>query len=331
MIKCSNLINKNIIYNEENNNDKSNVITKISNINNFLVSNCAYIILKENKDITFDHIKYSKEKQTLYFYTDKNITISKWKEKLNTQYTLVTFKDFYEEIKNIVLLPKNENKNEISAYEIMKTIQKKYNTIQETNKKIDIKLKNEFNKQDIEYLEFNFNNNKKILSIFVKDPEIKHINLSKENNKLKIETNLKNKEIIETLNKNNELEKIFDTHIELSHFKKESSYNITNETTNFIYNIDKYGFEICSEICPFYHTKNFSVLFQANNDEIKYECDNKIKKLMYNCETPILKNIYIEIEKCPTWMQQELKEKREKELKSNKKTNIIKKLIKSKK
>lgn len=329
MIERSNLINKNIIYSDEINDKNSMIITTIPNINEYVTTDCAETILEENKDITFNHIKYSINNQIMYFFSNKKIKTNKWNEMINKEYKLVTFKDFFEEIKYILLSPDNNNKNEISAYEILKTIQKKHHEIEEYNKKTSTKLKNAFAKTNLEYIDFSFNYKENKLSIILKNQDIKIINVTKNNDKLQIDTNLENKEIIEKLINENQLEEIYETYLEFSQFKNQGSYNLTNENTNFLYNIDKYGLEIYTEICPFHHTKNFSILFPNNHEDITYDCEKKLKNIIMGNETPILKKIYIEINKCPSWMQEDLYQKREKEqLQEKNKTSFIKKLIK---
>ena len=105
------VVNKTIVYSDTvlSLNDKgSNLkITTISNVEEFMLDDCLRIIFESNPNVIFNTIQYSKNDKKVYFYTDKEIDISKYKKISTIEYRPIKNKqDILEEIKRIISLPK---------------------------------------------------------------------------------------------------------------------------------------------------------------------------------------------------------------------------------
>ena len=76
------VVNKTIVYSDTvlSLNDKgSNLkITTISNVEEFMLDDCLRIIFESNPNVIFNTVQYSKNDKKVYFYTDKEIDISKY-------------------------------------------------------------------------------------------------------------------------------------------------------------------------------------------------------------------------------------------------------------
>ena len=133
------VVNKTIVYSDTvlSLNDKgSNLkITTISNVEEFMLDDCLRIIFESNPSVIFNTIQYSKNDKKVYFYTDKEIDISKYKKISTIEYRPIKNKqDILEEIKRIISLPKVNRYDCVSLNKAYEFILKKRNELKNKEK-----------------------------------------------------------------------------------------------------------------------------------------------------------------------------------------------------
>ena len=120
--------NTKIIYSDQELNPKDLgndiKVTTIPTIAECELNNCIKTILESNQNVIFNTIQYSKEKEIVYFYTDKEISLYYWYYK-----PLSNAKEVLEEVKRVFRQPKNKDNNCISLYDVSRLLKERMKNI----------------------------------------------------------------------------------------------------------------------------------------------------------------------------------------------------------
>lgn len=110
-------------------------VTSISNVSESSLENCLKIIFESNPNVVFNTIQYSKNDNTVYFYTNQDITTKTYENSKFKSYKPITSRnEILEEIKRILLSEKNKDNKCISLYNVLMLLKKlnnEYNNIKE--------------------------------------------------------------------------------------------------------------------------------------------------------------------------------------------------------
>lgn len=149
------IINKTIIYSDTilplKDKGQSLKVTSIEGVSEYSLENCLKVIFESNLDVIFNAIQYSRKDKKVYFYTNKAITTKIYEESKFRNFKPLTSKtEILEEVKKVLLSPKNKDHDCISLYDVLILLRKlneEYNAIKEKyeNKLVNI-IKNKIGK-----------------------------------------------------------------------------------------------------------------------------------------------------------------------------------------
>ena len=319
------VINKTIVYSDSVLNLKElgeNLkVTSINDVKDYDLEKCLKLIFESNKNIIFNTIQYSKEKNKVYFYTNREIDTSNWDENKTFKYKSISNEaEILEEVKNVLMNEKTSNLNVCSINNVFDVIYKYENEykkmIDKYKTRINNRLINIYGKSafccihDFEY-------DKNILSISFRkysfDDDYDRVKYSKNNNDLYIvesSTCLYKNDYI-----NNFCDIISELYDEIIKYEFITKYyfGIILANSNFYLDISRYGLTI-SDSKPI---PNFELRKKTYNNNFAYKCNSSLViNAIKGNEEELFKRIYINIKDCPKWMRKELTIIRYNELKS---------------
>ena len=316
------VVNKTIVYSDTvlSLNDKgSNLkITTISNVEEFMLDDCLRIIFESNPNVIFNTVQYSKNDKKVYFYTDKEIDISKYK-KINTiEYKPIKNKqDILEEIKRIISLPKVNRYDCVSLNTAYEFILKKRNELKNKEKYykriLDNMIKEKYGRDSgLVVHEFDYEKNE--LSIAFKHFGSKYynINLKIKDEDLYVSSSetYESDDVFRLLYK--QLTLLYNEYEKYREFYEQKTYHERPINSNFFIDIDFYSVRIYNKDCI---NKDFEIRYPSYSKEYEIECNSaKLMSVIEETQRDILNKIYIEIEKCPKCSRKELYDIRKKQL-----------------
>ena len=316
------VVNKTIVYSDTvlSLNDKgSNLkITTISNVEEFMLDDCLRIIFESNPNVIFNTIQYSKNDKKVYFYTDKEIDISKYK-KINTiKYKPIKNKqDILEEIKKIISLPKVNRYDCVSLNTAYEFILKKRNELKNKEKYykriLDNMIKEKYGRDSgLVVHEFDYETGE--LSIAFKHFGSKYYNIDlkikDEDLYVSSSETYESDDVFRLLYK--QLTLLYNEYEKYREFYEQKTYHERPVNSNFFIDIDFYGVRIYNKDCI---NKDFEIRYPSYSKEYEIECNSaKLMSVIEETQRDILNKIYIEIEKCPKCSRKELYDIRKKQL-----------------
>jgi len=324
------VVNKNIVYSDtvlplkgKGNNLK---VTSISNVSEFSLEKCLKTIFESNPDVVFNTIQYSKKDKKVYFYTDQDINIKKFKESKVTKYEpIVSHSQILEEIKKILTSNKIKNSDCVSIYDVLVLTTKMYNNYEELfekyNERIRPLIKQEFgNYANIGIYNFDYDNNELRIGFTHSGDSYDKITFKKNDNDLFIsETETyRAKEILETVG--TELSQLYDEFIKYSPYKNDYIFKVKPVNSNFLVDMSPNMVEIGILLPNHILTYEFKLWFSCAMNKYRYDCNsNAIIEAVKGNEDEIFKRIFVKIEDCPKWCQEELYEIRKNQLEEEQK------------
>ena len=316
------VVNKTIVYSDTvlSLNDKgSNLkITTISNVEEFMLDDCLRIIFESNPNVIFNTVQYSKNDKKVYFYTDKEIDISKYK-KINTiEYKPIKNKqDILEEIKRIISLPKVNRYDCVSLNTAYEFILKKRNELKNKEKYykriLDNMIKEKYGRDSgLVVHEFDYEKNE--LSIAFKHFGSKYYNIDlkikDEDLYVSSSETYESDDVFRLLYK--QLTLLYNEYEKYREFYEQKTYHERPVNSNFFIDIDFYGVRIYNKE---FFNKDFEIRYPSYSKEYEIECNSaKLMSVIEETQRDILNKIYIEIEKCPKCSRKELYDIRKKQL-----------------
>lgn len=293
-------------------------LTRIDNVSEYLLEDCLKTIFESNPDVIFNTVQYSKNDKTVYFYANKEINTTKYKNSKVKKYKPISSSSqILEEVKSILTSEKNLESDCISLYDIAVLMSK-------TNHKYDNTVKKY--EEDIEYLtnekiiiyDFDYDYNELMIGVKSYGKVYKKIIFKKKNGDLYISKAEYNwaKDILESAG--TEISKLYDDFLEYKNYKEDNRYGVKPINSNFLVDISYHGVSICATNKSFNSSNDFELSFPEyydENHEYKYDCNStKVMDALKGSEKQIFKRIFVKIDDCPKWMQEKLYKKRQKEL-----------------
>ena len=316
------VVNKTIVYSDTvlSLNDKgSNLkITTISNVEEFMLDDCLRIIFESNPSVIFNTVQYSKNDKKVYFYTDKEIDISKYK-KINTiEYKPIKNKqDILEEIKRIISLPKVNRYDCVSLNTACEFIFKKRNELKNKEKYykriLDNMIKEKYG-HNSGLVVHGFDYETGELSIAFKHFGSKYYNIDlkikDEDLYVSSSETYESDDVFRLLYK--QLTLLYNEYEKYREFYEQKTYHERPVNSNFFIDIDFYGVRIYNKE---FFNKDFEIRYPSYSKEYEIECNSaKLMSVIEETQRDILNKIYIEIEKCPKCSRKELYDIRKKQL-----------------
>lgn len=316
------VVNKTIVYSDTvlSLNDKgSNLkITTISNVEEFMLDDCLRIIFESNPSVIFNTVQYSKNDKKVYFYTNKEIDISKYKKISTIEYRPIKNKqDILEEIKRIISLPKVNRYDCVSLNTAYEFILKKRNELKNKEKYykriLDNTIKEKYGR-DSGLVVHGFDYETGELSIAFKHFGSKYYN---------IDLKIKDEDLYVSSSETYESDDVFrllykqltllhNEYEKYREFYEQKTYHERPINSNFFIDIDFYGVIIYNKDCI---NKDFEIRYPSYSKEYEIECNSaKLMSVIEETQRDILNKIYIEIEKCPKCSRKELYDIRKKQL-----------------
>ena len=316
------VVNKTIVYSDTvlSLNDKgSNLkITTISNVEEFMLDDCLRIIFESNPSVIFNTIQYSKNDKKVYFYTDKEIDISKYKKISTIEYRPIKNKqDILEEIKRIISLPKVNRYDCVSLNTAYEFILKKRNELKNKEKYykriLDNMIKEKYGRDSgLVVHEFDYETGELSIAFNHFGSKYYNIDLKIKDEDLYVSSSetYESDDVFRLLYK--QLTLLYNEYEKYREFYEQKTYHERPVNSNFFIDIDFYGVRIYNKE---FFNKDFEIRYPSYSKEYEIECNSA--KLMYvfeETQRDILNKIYIEIEKCPKCSRKELYDIRKKQL-----------------
>ena len=316
------VVNKTIVYSDTvlSLNDKgSNLkITTISNVEEFMLDDCLRIIFESNPNIIFNTVQYSKNDKKVYFYTDKEIDISKYKKISTIEYKPIKNKqDILEEIKRIISFPKVNRYDCVSLNTAYEFILKKRNELKNKEKYykriLDNMIKEKYG-HNSGLVVHGFDYETGELSIAFKHFGSKYYN---------IDLKIKDEDLYVSSSETYESDDVFrllykqltllhNEYEKYREFYEQKTYHERPINSNFFIDIDFYGVRIYNKE---FFNKDFEIRYPSYSKEYEIECNSaNLMSVIEETQRDILNKIYIEIEKCPKCSRKELYDIRKKQL-----------------
>lgn len=323
------VINKTIVYSDTVLSLKdlgSNLcVTSINGVSEHELEKCLKIIFESNQDVIFNTIQYSKNDKKVYFYTNRAISTSAYKDSKFREYKPITTKtEILEEVKDVLTTPKNKDKECISLYDVImlnRKLNADYDNVEKKyNQQINSLIKNRFSSSSSVCIhKFDHKNN--LLHISFKrysGNDYDDIYFTKENGDLYV---VKSKscwtsEVFETLSST--LSKMYDDYmlygVYKDHDRAKNDINAVN--SNFLVDISSYGVDIHVKDPKNKYKNEFKLFAASYTNDFSCECNsNTVIEAIKGNEFEIFKNIFVNISDCPIWMQGLLHIKREEQIK----------------
>ena len=318
------VINKTIVYSDTvlNLNSVGNNIkvTSVSDVRESSLEECLKIIFKSNPNVTFNTIQYSKNNKKVYFYTDKEITTKAYEDSKYITYKPVASKTLIlDEIRSVLIAPKNKDTDCISLYDVsvfLKRMNNQYDNVltkyrSQCDGILDIVL------PDSSFILYKFNYDKKTLNTGFKKyfhGSWGDINFAKQNGDLYVAEaeSCYSDDVLVILGPY--LSEAYDELIKYSDYMNED-YSIFNKkavNSNFIICVSCYGAKI---LVKDGFSTEFSLFDPSYENEYKLECNsNIVNESVKGHEEEIFKKVYVKISDLPIWCQDKLYEIRQDQL-----------------
>jgi len=311
------VVNKTIVYSDTvlplKDSGKNLKVTSISKVSEFELESCLETIFESNQDVIFNTVQYSKNDKKVYFYTDKEITTKEWEERKIFKYKPITNKkEILEELKNILSTSKSKDPNVVSLLDVHNILYNKkcsYNIMkEEIENKIDGKLESLYG-DDAYCIIYSFDYDNNIMKIGFKLYDFRDkdtIEFTKRNGDLyivKADDNLYANNHL--ANFGSELSELYDKFLLYKDYMKGIKFETPLENSNFKVNIFS---DTSISIFDKSYSSEFLLRKSVKDNKFSYDCNSyEIISLIKGVENELFSKLYINIENCPKWMQEELR------------------------
>ncbi len=319
------VVNKTIVYSDTviklDSLGKNIKVTSVENVKENDLEKCIKSIFESNEDVTFNTIQYSRKNKKIYFYTDKNIDLSKWLNRDLKEYDRITNREGLLEELEYLYDSSNRPKDEdiISLYDVFMLFSKTYASENRVKgiftNRIENILKNKIS-NSIWLYSLNFDYSTRELTL--------RYSYLKEDKKIVFSKNGDDVYIVRSdAPRANEVfsciaSVISEAYDELLNFEVFNTFRDGNSC------IDVINSDLKASISHSYidlynkkrdYSRDFDISFGVIFDSRHVNCNSSIVlDLVTNNEEKLLKNAFIKIEDCPEWTQDILLETRKKNL-----------------
>ena len=336
-----NIINNKIVFNDSvlplKDEDSTLKLSTIENVNQYSLERCIKTIFEHNLDATFHTVQYSKANEKVYFYADRLLEKKEWYDISTTKHKpLNSEKEILQEIKNVLNLSINKNSDCISLYEISNLLliyNKKFDDFKKEHENAIVQeLKKEYSSCNFCSLFFKYpwrqsdNDHSLDLTFWPYDGKKCETTFIKKNNSLTIKKSNNDYYDTDILKLAGDIiSGAYDGYLKFYDFKNQHKTNIKPINSNFYVSISD-SFVIIKDLNKFLDDTTNQIYASLSNTEheIKYRYktkNNNIISICQNNEKEIFKRIFVKIEDCPKWMQEELFCRRQNELTEERQTN----------
>lgn len=319
------VINKTVVYSDTviklDSLGKNIKVTSVENVNESDFEKCIKFILESNEDVIFNTIQYSKKDKKIYFYTDKNINLSKWINRNLKEYDRINNRESLLEELEYLYDSSNRPKDEdvISLYDIFMLFSKTYESESKIKgifvNRIENILKNKISNSIWLYgLSFDYSSRELTLRYSYLKEE-KKIVFSKNDDDVYIvrSDSPRANEVFSCITSI-----ISEAYDELLNFEVFNTFKDSNSCIDVINSNLKAS--IGRSYIDLYNKKrnysrDFDVSFGVIFDSRHVNCNSSIVlDLVTNNEEKLFKNAFVKIEDCPEWTKEILFETRKKSL-----------------
>ena len=307
---------------------------------------CLEIILEANPNVVFNTVQYSYKQNRAYFYTDKEITTAAW-EKRNEkkQEYLDDALVIACHVEKLLNSERLLNPNFIAIYDVLRFYKKTYTDIEASEKCIKRRMEFKLNSIDEDYyvVIYDMYSDEARLTLVkpyrylkVKDSE-ERFWFKKKNGDIYISKRdgdlILGDEILSVIGQ--EILELYDYQLSIQNIKKASVCWANSVDSDFIVSI-YFGVDISIR-------RGIETLMEIStswtDDDIDYKCNsNNLAQLLKGNVYNLYRKIFVKIDDCPKWMQEELYEirrqqvieeekERQKKLKKQKRRDFWKKIF----
>ena len=322
------IVNKTIVYSDTvlslkdtGNNLK---ITSISDVNEFSLESCLKIIFESNPNVIFNTIQYSKNDKKVYFYTNQDITTKAYEESKFTSFKPITSKtEILEEVKKVLLSPKNKDNNCVSLYDVLillKTYNNEYDSIEKRyENRLDYMVDNKID-DDSSVCFHDMDFEKKTIHISFRryrSSDYDDIYFAKQNGDLyvvKSESCYTN-EVFSALCST--LSEMYDELLKYADYKDYTKVkdDIKPINSKFSVKISNHGVYLSVKDFSNKYMNELEMFAPSYKNEYELKCNSSIvNEAFCGKETEIFKRIFVKISDCPEWSQSMLYEIKQNQL-----------------
>ena len=291
-------------------------VSTVSGVGEYSLERCLQTIFESNPNVVFNTIQYSKNNKKVYFYTNQEISTKEYEDSKVTNYKpLTTSTEILEETKKILLAEKNKDNDVVSLFDVSLLLKRK-----------DRKYKHEKDKfEDVldEIVKSKFCDDSAIINYGI-DYETKELKIGfkrwRSGDYEKIYFSEKNDELYIAKSESHYAKELFSvtSHILTklySDLMQYADYQDTNKgkyaihavNSDFLVNVWKYGVEIYVKTPNTHFSNDFELNSPAYDNRYDLECNSSIVlDAIRNQEQEIFKRLYVKIDDCPEWCQDEL-------------------------
>ena len=300
--------------------------TYISNLGEVSLEYCIKTILENNENVTFHTIQYSRKQRRLCFYTDNPVNTSKWQEKETKPPQKINTKE--EITKAVLSVFENEpiyDQDCASVYEILmiyQNLDKQIKNVKDKTKNVIQTILNNKVDSDIYCSVHDFDYDTHSIQIhmstrwsstwdkyeYFKEPDgtIKEKKLEGYHD-YKVLGNV-SEHILDLIN----------FYLSIEETRKQRRNKIKSVNSDLFIDIDHYNIDVyIDKYGGYYMGLNplFKSTFYTYSDKIEhsYAYSDILDKLTNN-EMEFLKKIHVKIDDCPSWIREQLYQKRQAEI-----------------
>ena len=300
--------------------------TYISNLGEVSLEYCIKTILENNENVTFHTIQYSKKQRRLCFYTDNPVNTSKWQEKETKPPQKINTKE--EITKAVLSVFENEpiyDQDCASVYEILmiyQNLDKQIKNVKDKTKNVIQTILNNRVDSDIYCSVHDFDYDTHSIQIYMStrwsSTWDKYEYFKEPDGTIK-EKKLEGYHDYNVLgNVSEHILDLINFYLSIEETRKQRRNKIKSVNSDLFIDIDHYNIDVyIDKYGGYYMELNplFKSTFYTYSDKIEhsYAYSDILEKLTNN-EMEFLKKIHVKIDDCPSWIREQLYQKRQAEI-----------------
>lgn len=303
-------------------------ITSISDVEEYWLELCLTKILKSNPDVMFDNIQYSKKRKTVYFYTNKEISVDSWLNRNVFSYNQLTdTTSILTEVKRLLLLENTFDCNCVSLTDIISLLKRNKKNINNRKKYYKKRLEGvckflypKFS--NLVIYDLDYDNEEMIIEMCFSDKKYGGGNfvVSKNDKGVFLKEDFtkdgKGKDFY--LSCFPEINKCYVDFLQHKKYTEKSVIDLKSLNSNFVININ--SFEVSIHNRGLDDKSKFMLSWRLDTNKFLYGCNSDwFFDVLENNEDKIFKNIFVNISDCPEWMHDELYDLRRKQMEDEQK------------
>lgn len=285
-------------------------IYKINNVYEYQLEQYIKTLLKDNQNVLFYNIQFSKKNNILYFYVDSNLKLDSVQNNINL-FDKSSVIDVLNVIKKTLGLSSELSNDVISLSDVL-NFHRQLNNNCDTYKKriernINYILESENNAENY-VVEHSYNDGKLNISFYngVNTPYIK-VSFEKKNGKMHLiyqdEGISLSDELLRFLEY--DIRSLYDFYIYQEEIKKELNKTIRSINTPFVIEILNYGIKLYLDNNDLMKPLDIFLSFYNNNQTINVNSLNALTLIEDSLDN-LLKNIYVRIADLPQFEHEDL-------------------------